>query len=127
MAVKVTPEKLGKAIQDELQRYSDDKAEQIAGIIDDVATNAKNTLRRTSPRKTGRYQKGWRISSVTDKKGRYVKAVHNKTDYQLTHLLEKGHANKRTGKFTPAIVHIAPVEETAVNEVVERIEEVLKR
>lgn len=132
MATKVTVEKLSKAIMDELNRWSDEKARQITKIIDDAADSARDTLRRTSPKRkgshpnAGRYRKGWRVTTLVDKSGRYVKVVHNKTDYQLTHLLEKGHENKLTGRRTPAKVHVAPVEEAIIKEVTELIEEVLE-
>lgn len=127
MAKKVKPENLSATISAELNRYSKEKSEEIADAVDTVAKEATSTLRRTSPRKTGSYQKGWRSKAVQDKAGRYVKVVHNKTDYQLTHLLEKGHNNKQTGRFTNAIVHISPVEEKAVKDITKKIEEILKR
>lgn len=127
MAKKVKPEQLAVTILGELNRYSDEKSEKIAKAVDEVAEDAKNTLRRTSPKKTGAYQKGWRVKLVTDTKGRYVKTVYNQTDYQLTHLLEKGHKNVRTGRFTKAKVHIAPVEEKSVKDITDKIEEILKQ
>ena len=55
--------------------------------------------------------------------------VHNKTDYQLTHLLENGHVirNKKGdwGRTRP-IKHIAPVEQWANSELPEEIERALK-
>lgn len=70
--------------------------------------------------RTGDYEKGWRIKKVG--KG-YV--AHNKTDYQLTHLLEKGHA-KRGGGRVGAKVHIAPSEDRAVSSFLQGIERVIR-
>lgn len=127
MANSIKPEKLADAILSELDRYSTEKGAQIAKIIDELADEAKNTLRRTSPKRTGKYQKGWRVQTITDKNGRHVQAVHNKTDYQLTHLLEHGHRNAKGGGSTPARVHIQPVEENVQKELVKKIEEVLNK
>ena len=46
--------------------------------------------------------------------------IHNKTDYQLTHLLEKPHLT-RSGGITVPQVHIAPVEEKCIKEFEEKI------
>ena len=57
-------------------------------------------------RRNGAYNKGWRFSREGDKI-----IVYNETDYQLTHLLEKGHVivrNKEAIGLSPAIPHINP-------------------
>ena len=69
----------------------------------ELAKSAVKQLKATSPKRTGRYASGW----TRKKKGNAI-IVHNK-QYQLTHLLEKGHA-KRGGGRVAARVHIAPVE-----------------
>ena len=83
----------------------------------EVADKGANTLRQTSPKKTGKYKKGWRVKTFD---GAYdtTSIIYNSTDWQLTHLLEKPHAD-RTGKrtITPKSVgHIAKVESECVNE-----------
>ena len=90
--------------------------------IDRVAKESVQKLRNTSPRKTGSYAKGW----GTKKEGDMDVVVHNRTDYQLTHLLENGHIirnKKGTYGRTRGIKHIAPVEEWAVDELPRRIME----
>lgn len=90
--------------------------------VDAVAKECVQRLRNTSPRKTGSYAKGW----GTKKQGEMDVIVHNRTDYQLTHLLENGHVirnKKGTYGRTSGVKHIAPVEEWAVSELPRRIME----
>ena len=68
----------------------------------------------------GAYARGWRAKRVGS---RWV--VHNLTDYQLTHLLEKGHAKVNGGRV-PERVHIKPVEKQLVDAFVKDIEEAIK-
>jgi hypothetical protein len=82
-----------------------------------VPKEAVAKLRAASPkgkgtRHAGRYARGWRVKS----QGKLSAVVHNATDYQLTHLLEKGHVvRNKSGTYdrARAISHIAPVEEWA--------------
>ena len=90
--------------------------------IDEVSKECVQKLRNTSPRKTGSYSKGW----ASKREGEMDVVVHNRTDYQLTHLLENGHVvrnKKGTYGRTSGIKHIAPVEEWAVDELPRRIME----
>lgn len=85
-----------------------------------VAKESVSKLKNSSPRKTGSYAKGWGVKRLGDKDV----VVHNRTDYQLTHLLENGHVirnKKGTYGRTHGIKHIAPVEEWAVDELPRRI------
>ena len=88
--------------------------------IDRVSKESVQKLKNTSPVKTGSYAKGWGTKKVGD----MDVVVHNRTDYQLTHLLENGHVirnKKGTYGRTHGIKHIAPVEEWAVDELPRRI------
>lgn len=112
-----------------LDSYSREVQEATNKAIDSVAKEAASKLRNTSPRKTGDYAKGWKIKKERGKDGLQTVTVHNRTNYQLTHLLENGHVvrnKKGTYGRTRPIKHIAPVEEWAVDELPREIEERLK-
>lgn len=88
--------------------------------IDRVSKESVQKLKNTSPVKTGSYAKGWGVKRMGD----MDVVVHNRTDYQLTHLLENGHVirnKKGTYGRTHGIKHIKPVEEWAVDELPRRI------
>lgn len=95
---------LAKEINKQLALYANFVEEEIDAVAKEVADKAVIKLKQTSPEKTGSYASGWRVKKV---KGSYT--VYNATDPQLTHLLEKGHANIDGGR-TQAIPHIKPVE-----------------
>lgn len=103
-----------------LEEYTNDVTEGIEKEKNNVAKNAVAKLKETSPEDTGDYAKGWRVSDIDGKK-----VVHNKTDYQLTHLLEYGHA-KVNGERVAAQPHIRPVEEKVIKEFTEGVEKVIK-
>ncbi|UUE91742.1 HK97 gp10 family phage protein [Bacillus cereus] len=107
---------LAREITRELQRYENIVEEDLEIAKEEVATNLVDELKQKSPKNTGKYRKGWR-----KKKDGNAIIVHNALKPQLTHLLEKGHA-KANGGRVPAKVHIAPAEEKAINEFLERVE-----
>jgi hypothetical protein len=88
-----------------LAEYNDVTLEELEAIKESVAERCARRLSEVSPKKYGDYRRGWRKKKVNS-----AWIVHNATDYQLTHLLEKGHANIAVGRPTPAYPHIRPVE-----------------
>jgi hypothetical protein len=106
---------LSNQIARELQRYSNAVTEDVETALVEVAKETVDDLKETSPELTGDYRKGWRVKKVRGKQ-----VVYNKTDYRLTHLLEKGHAKVGGGRV-PAQVHIRPAEERAIEDLVNRI------
>lgn len=102
-----------------LQEYTEEVVEALEKTEKELADEAVRTLKQTSPKKSGKYAKSW-----TQTKQGKKRIVHNRR-YQLTHLLEKGHA-KRNGGRVAARVHIAPVEQRISKEAVERFKENLK-
>lgn len=114
-------ESMAIEINKALQEYSDNVAEKVDKIIDDVAKETIIKLKETSPKKTGKYSKSWRITILYDGKGNKRISINNKIGH-LTHLLENGHALKKGGRVR-AFPHIRPAEQWAIKEVERRIEE----
>lgn len=121
------------AIKDILNEYSQDIQDGITESAIKVAENGKNTLKVTSPkRKTGggKYAKGWRVDKRSGKG--YVHAtIYNATDWQLTHLLEKGHDwvgrdGQRKKDAAKPIPHIEPVEKECIQEFQRDVEQIIK-
>ena len=111
-------------IHEILNEYSQDIQDAITNEAQVVAKKGVAELKNKSPKRTGKYRKGWRVQ--TEKGRGYVDCtIHNATDYQLTHLLEKPHA-LRNGRTSTPQVHIAPVEQQCVSEFEKNVEMIIK-
>lgn len=111
-----------------LDTYSNDIEEGIELVTKDISKEAMTDLQNTKSTyqvRTGKYNKGWKVNT---KKGRgYINCtVYNATDWQLTHLLEKGHITRNGTTRTRAFPHIAPVEEKYVDKYVQEVERVIQ-
>jgi hypothetical protein len=114
---------LGSEILDQLKQYGQLVNGQIELASEQTAKDLVDDLKRESPKRAkrgGKYAKGWKVKKLGTN---YI--VYNRTKYQLTHLLEHGHA-KRGGGRVPAKVHIRPAEERAVNTFIRRIEDAIR-
>lgn len=76
-----------------------------------AAKAAEQMLRQTSPKRTGKYARGWKAKFVETSRG-FSALVANETKPSLTHLLEKGHMTRKGGR-TKALPHILPAYEKA--------------
>lgn len=120
MAIKVSS--IANEISKQLATYSNEVSEGLEKVKEEVSKDTVKLLKGLNhPKLTGDYAKGWRVKRVGN-----ALIIHNKTNYQLTHLLEKGHA-KRGGGRVAAIPHIGPAEEKAIEEYVSKAEKVIKR
>ena len=111
-------------VVDILNDYSRDIQKGIEEDGEQVAKNAVSELKNTSPKRTGDYRKGWRKKKEEGFQS-FTYIIHNATDYQLTHLLEKPHL-KRNGGLTTPKVHIAPVEQESIREYEKMVENTIK-
>lgn len=119
------------AIHDILTGYCDDVQELIQEEAKKIAKEAQKQLKDTSPvnkkntSTKGRYKKGWRVKNQSSRGYVHI-VIHNATNPQLTHLLEKPHALRNGASSTP-IVHIKPVEEYVISEYQKRVENGIKK
>lgn len=111
---------LADTIVRELERYANLVHEEVEEAKVEVSNELVDKLKQTSPVLSGSYRKGWRAKKEGNK---FI--IHNKTDAQLTHLLENGHA-KRGGGRVAAIPHIRPAEQVAVADYLERVERAIR-
>ena len=137
-------EALPDAIIDDFRKYTEDKCEKIDKAVRKRTAEAEEDVRANSPvRKRvpksgvvmvkgvakdnyqpGAYKKGWITYISTAREGRTQGYVRNKTNYQITHLLERGH-KARNGVPVKAIEHIIPAETQARKKLAEDIDRIL--
>lgn len=126
------PEDLQKVLSDYLNNYREDIQEDVEELTDSITQKAKDELKQTSQsmfKDHGRkdpYYKGWSVKLQKKGKLKYHKVIWNRTNYQLTHLLEFGHATRNGGR-TRAFPHIRPVEEKYKTEFVNLLEQKIRR
>lgn len=92
MSNTIKAEDLQKELSKYLESYAEDIEDDVESTTDTLTKEAVQELKNTSPRRQGTrenpYWKGWTKQKNRRNKGRYTVKIHNKTNYQLTHLLE---------------------------------------
>ncbi len=99
-------ENLHEAILSELYEFSYEVEQIVQEELDKGAQDLKNELKATSPKRSGRYAKNWKVR----KNGRSRTVYNGKPTYRVTHLLEHGHASRDGGRVG-AKPHIKQAEE----------------
>ena len=123
---RVSADRMAEAVMEGLLEY----AELAADVMKDCVKKAGNTVKKETqagaPVRTGKYKKSWTVKRQRETSNTLEVVVHSRNRYQLTHLLEKGHA-KRGGGRARAIPHIAPAEEKGIRELEEGIKRGLSK
>lgn len=123
--MKTTIDGLADAIAKELSEYSQDVTDGLKKSVKQVANECKDEIVQNSPVLTGSYKKGWGTKISYEASDDIRVTVRNKTDYQLTHLLEYGHAMP-TGGRVEGKPHIRPAEENAAEKLMQKVKVVVK-
>ena len=110
--MKVKVDDLAATVEKTLSDYAEDVNDIVKQEIKDAGKEAAKELKEKSPKRTGKYAKGWRSTVRKESAVGAEVVVHNKI-YRLTHLLEN-------------IPHIAPVEEEITGKLSDEIEKELK-
>ena len=110
---------LEEAIKAALDSQHDEAVEAITEIIPSVAKRAVSMLKRTAPKNTGKYAKGWTCKVETGRMKVGATIYGQNGTYQLAHLLERQH-RMRDGNMSKEYMHIKPVEDWAINEAIDK-------
>lgn len=127
MSKKIKVDQLTKEIEKALTEFVGVTEEACDKGVRETAKDAVDALHNAHPSGSGKYgswdkyNKSWKVMQTkTDKRYHRKATIHNENHYQLTHLLEKGHALVGGGR-TQAFPHIAPVAEKCEGELVQNI------
>ena len=108
-----------------LNDYSRDISEAIEAEAQEVAKKAQAELKATSPKRTGKYARGWRVN--TTKSRNEIECIVYNTNPGLTMLLERTHAKRGGGSVTPRSAgHIQRVEESSIKEYETEVEKIIQ-
>lgn len=124
MAIKV--DQLSKEIMARLDTYTADIVEGMNTAGQRVAREGVAELLSASPKRTGKYRRGWSVKVEPTYRGPMRFTLHNKERPRLTHLLEHGHATRDGGR-TQAQPHIDPVGDKVAADYYAAVEEVIRR
>lgn len=110
MSKSIEANLLNKEIMNYLQNYSENIEDIVENVANKIGKEAVNELKQISPKGARKeYYKGWTLKKDKNVGAKYVVKIWNKTNFQLTHLLEFGHATKNGGRTKPQ-PHIRPTE-----------------
>lgn len=128
----INPNQLADAMLQILEDWEEVTVEAAQRGLNKTAEEAVNELHEASPSGSGKYgsweayNKDWTVQKADSKKGGFGAIIHNKKHYQLTHLLENGHALVNGGR-SRAFPHIAPVAERAEQKLLENVKQFINQ
>ncbi len=125
MADRVRIDQLAAAVMEGLEEYADLAADELKAAVKKAGDSVKKDIQTNAPKDTGAYAKSWAVKKMRETSNSIEVVVHSRNRYQLSHLLEFGHA-KRGGGRVPGKAHIAPAEERAERALEQEIEKALR-
>lgn len=119
-------DQLADTVMKGLEDYAKLAASDLKTDVQKAGKKVKEQIESTAPKDTGKYAKSWAVKKVKETSDSIEVVVHSKTRYQLTHLLEFGHA-KRNGGRVAARPHIAAAEQAGMEQLQREIERDLRK
>lgn len=124
--MEINIEEMTRTVMSEMEKWKDAEIEELWKIAKQVAKEAREKLKQTSPKgrgsRKGHYKDSWTAEVKRTGANKFYYCVYNKKKPGLTHLLENGHQMRQGGRAR-AFPHIKKVEEWCIKEFEKRIEE----
>lgn len=106
MGQTIRIDELADTVMKGLKEYAQLAEDDLKEDVKKAGKTVKQQIESTAPRKTGKYAKSWTVKKTRETSDSIQVVVYSKNRYQLTHLLEHGHA-KRGGGRTRAFPHLS--------------------
>lgn len=113
MGKKTSIENFAGELEEILTEYADVTSEGVKAAVQKTSKEVRERVQAGAPVQTGKYKKSWSERKLKETASSLSMVVYSRNRYQLTHLLEHGHA-KRAGGRTRAFPHIAPAEQEGI-------------
>ena len=125
MSQTIKIDQLADTVMKGMEEYARLAADDLKKDVRKAGDTVKKQIESAAPKKTGKYSKSWAVKKTRETSDSIQVVVHSRR-YQLTHLLEFGHA-KRGGGRTRAFPHIAPAEQAGIEQLTRDIERDLQK
>lgn len=122
-SVHVRPEQFEQAVLKALAQYGDDVLHIVESETKSISRQTSSALKGSAP-SGGQYARGWSHKAQKGGAFKLSETVYNRTDYMLTHLLEKPHATGHGGKYPKNVNYtgtMARIEEEYGNKYYEEV------
>lgn len=126
MSQTIKIDQLADTVMKGMEEYAKLAADDLKADVKKAGDTVKKQIEGSAPKKTGKYSKSWAVKKTRETSDSIQVVVHSKNRYQLTHLLEFGHA-KRGGGRARAFPHIAPAEQAGIEQLTRDIERDLRK
>lgn len=100
---------LASAVMNELEEYAKYTTECVKDAVKETGTIVRDEIRSNAPKDSGDYSKSWTVKVLESSHGSKA-IIYSRNRYQLTHLLEYGHAKRGGGRVQPK-PHISKAEQ----------------
>ncbi|OYP06381.1 hypothetical protein CG709_10035, partial [Lachnotalea glycerini] len=107
---RVSVDQMADAIAQSMAEFADLSNEVMKECVTETSKSVKKEIQENAPVRTGKYKKSWAAKKVKENANSLTMVVHSRDRYQISHLLEQGHA-KRGGGREAAIPQIAQAEQ----------------
>ena len=99
MANGVSIDRMAEEIMKGLAEYADLATEDVKKAVKKAGTAVRKDIEANAPKDTGKYAKSWAVKTTKETSNSLEVTVHSRNRYQLTHLLEHGHAKRGGGRI----------------------------